>query len=534
LEYTKIPDWFRKEYNAKFLIKEIKIAEIEKDITTWAYFMIGIKLRVYQSWCIYNILSAKNKRIALCWARQLGKSIALGVFSFWATFYNKYPATVEKITTCYIMSRDDDTAKELLLKIRGLIKLGDRTVNQMKKVKKYFSMHYGKPDNQHQITWKNGSFIKSVPPTDTVIGKSASIFMVDEASKLKVLAPYTDKKLFYEIVEPTTSETNGFLIMSSTPNGATGLFYDLFDPDEIHETHEFKRIWFDYSVNREKEYLDFVENKKRNMETRGELKLWQQEYAAMFTVTQSSFFEVDDIMNGIEANLSKKYEWKESDCSLGVDYGMNPSRTVITVKTAIDGKITTINQIRFAADFDENNLMDESFENSFQNLRKRYKIRWVVADDCPQGVTTNNWLKTKGFPVQLFNFRSDQMTADGRNRGFYKYRTALKAKKIKYPNIRELIEEMKILEEIQLTVNVSVKAPRGRLCDCIDSEMMASMPFLEESGGFSSYVTKPVEKEKKETYRRKDQEWADLQVELDNSEMRKLLKEELENGKSKI
>lgn len=518
MKYTEIPKEFKRKWEKKFESNKQTLKEIESDIVKWAYFMLGVKLRLHQAWCIDRIINSKDKRIALCWARQLGKSIALGVFSFWATFYNKYPATVEKITTCYIMSRDDETAKELLEKIRGIIQMGDRQIYKLKKVKHYFTSKYGKPDNQHQITWRhNHSFIKSVPPTDTVVGKSASIFIVDEAAKLKVLSPYTDKRLYYEVIEPTTSETNGFLILSSTPNGATGLFYDVFDPDEMNDEHTFERIWFPYKIRKVQEYANFVEDKKKDMEQTGELKLWQQEYMAMFTVTQNSFFDIKDIENSIDEDRTIIYEWKKSKCTMGIDYGMNPSRTVITIKTNIDEKLTTLNQIRFPAEFDENSLMDDTKENSIPSLLKRYNVWKIIVDDCPQGVTINNWMRNKGYPVELFNFRTDQSKGD-RNRGFYKYRTALKAGKIRYPNIPTLIDEMKILEETQLAINVSIKAPRGSLCDCIDSEMMATMPFLEENT-FSSYTTE----EQNSTLHNAsqsvslDREWEEIKLSRDNT-----------------
>jgi len=512
MELTKIPEWFEKEYNKKFEQETLTLIQIEEDIITWAYFMLGIKLRIYQAWCIYNIMHSKKKRIILCWARQVGKSIALGIFAFWATFYNKYPATVENITTCFIMSRDDDTARELVEKIKGIIKMGDLRVFKLKGITNYFSQYFDKPSNQHQVTWKNRSFIKATAPTDTIIGKSASIFLGDEAAKWKVLSPYNDTRIYYEVIEPTTSETGGFLILSSTPNGCKGLFHSIFDPDEKNETHEFERIWFDYAINKDEDYQKFVENKKTIMENRGELKLWQQEYGAQFTVTQSSFFDIEDIDMGVNNTFSCHYVYKQP-CSMGIDYGMNPSRTVITIKAKVGEKIATINQIRFPVDFNENLLIDEKFENSLQSLRKRYKIRWIVADDCPQGNFINRWMKNKGYPVKLFNFRTDQTKGD-RNRLFYTYRTALKAREIKYPLIKDLINEMKIIEEIQHEINVSIKAPRGSLCDCVDSEVMASLPFLEENSGITSSTTevKKLRTIKSSETVTLDKEWENLKA----------------------
>jgi hypothetical protein len=510
MEFTKIPDWFKEEYDKKFLKKTLTLKEIEQDIVTWAYFMLGVKLRDYQAWCIHNIINSKTKRIALCWARQVGKSISLGIFAFWATFYNKYPATVENITTCFIMSRDDDTARELVEKIRGIIKMGDLRVFRLKKIENYFSQHFDKPSNQHQITWENRCFIKATAPTDTIIGKSASIFLGDEAAKWKVLSPYDDVKIYYEVIEPTTSETGGFLILSSTPNGCKGLFHSIFDPEDSQDTHEYERIWFNYAINDDPDYNKFVENRKTTMEKRGELKLWQQEYGAQFTVTQSSFFDIADIEGGVNETLTCHYSYAQ-DCSMGIDYGMNPSRTVITIKSDINGKFTTINQIRFPAIFDENLLMDKDFDNSIINLMKRYKIKWIVADDCPQGNMMNKWMQNKGYPIRLHNFRTDQTKGD-RNRSFYKYRTALKAKNIKYPKLKDFIEEMKILEEVQHEINVSIKSPRGSLCDCVDSEIMACLPFLDDNAGLESTTTNPKKKMKPTESMTIDSEWEELRA----------------------
>ena len=90
MEYTKIPDWFEKEYKEKFETTSRTIKEIDEDPVLWAWFKFGIKFRLHQAYCVHRILTSKNKRIIICWARQLGKSIGLGIFDLWATKHNKY------------------------------------------------------------------------------------------------------------------------------------------------------------------------------------------------------------------------------------------------------------------------------------------------------------------------------------------------------------------------------------------------------------------------------------------------------------
>jgi hypothetical protein len=517
MDYTKVPDSFKEEYDKKFIPRKLSLKEIEDDPVTWAYVILGIRLRIYQAWMIKQIL--ENQRVAICCSRQIGKSLTLGVIAFWASFYNKFPATVENITTFYIMSRDEDTAMELITKIRGLILMGDKTVFDTKGIDHYFSRNYGAPDNSHQISWKhNSSFIKSVPPTDTCVGKSSSIFFIDEAAKLKVQSPYTDKRLYYEVIEPTTSQTNGKIILCSTPNGIANNFADIMDVEDRQRSTEFVRLWFPYTINSEEiKYIDFVNEKRKIMEARGELKLFQQEYLSLFTVTQNSFFEVEDVDNAVNDSLSLQYDSK-LDCAMGIDYGMSESRTVLTITALIEGKITLLNQIRFDSNFNENQLLDESFDNSIPTLMKRYGIQRIVADNCPNGDFCNRWMQSKGYPVTLYNFRSNQTQTEdmSRNKGYYRFRTALKAKRLMIPRIPVLIEEMKILEETQLLINVSIKSPRGQLCDTIDSFLLSALPFLEDQTGVTSYVVKEKELPKQLETREFDSEWAVLSESKNN------------------
>jgi hypothetical protein len=513
---TEIPEEFLAEYEAKFLPRKLTTKEIEADPVLWADMMLGIRLRVYQAWVIKLIMDG-NKRIAICTGRQLGKSMVVAIFTFWATYYNKFPATVENITAGYIVSRDDDTATELIEKIRGLVKGGDRVVFAKKHIEHYFSSKIVKPKTQHQITWENRSFIKSTPPTDTIVGKSASIFFIDEAAKLKVTTPYTDRRLFYEVIEPTTSQTNGTIIVASTPNGIGNWFADIFDPDEKQEKHEFIRVWYPYTISKDESYINFVKDKQNIMEQRGELRLWQQEYMASFQTTQQAFFDPKDIDKAIDTALSIHYDWRETDCSMGIDYGMSESRTVITIKTLLNGVATTLNQIRFPKDFDENLLMDNNYENSIPSLMRRYKIRFIVADRCPGGDMTNKWMKNQGYPIKEYNFRTNQVSVEdmNRNKGFYKYRTALKCGKIRFPLLTELINEMKILEEVQLVINISIRPPKGMLSDCIDSELMAAIPLIGEDTGVGSFVVSNDNIEGNSAMI--DTEWDDMRIGLDNT-----------------
>ncbi len=550
--FTKIPKEFREDYNKKFnpIKDNEEIARKSKeDPVIFAYYFLNIRVRLHQAYVIHKILTCKKKRIALCWARQLGKSIDLGLFLIWATWYNQFPTTVARITGTYIISTTDETAMELLGKIREIINQADTHMEQFVGTG-YFLNNMKEPNNTHQITWKHGDFIKSVPPTRKVLGKSASYMIVDEAANLD---SDEDPDVFYEKrVSPTVDETGGYIILSSTPEGPLGFFYNEFDPEDRNPDRDFERTWFSFEIfkpnkyditgktskqirekffeyqiyineNKSKwtkqeleveedelsrlKYCTSVINKKEKAEREGTIKLWQQQRMAMFTVTQSSFFDNEDIEGGIK-DTPQLYEYKDTPCAAGYDYGMTTARTVITIRTMIKGEIIEIFQHRCPAGFDNNKLRDPKWEHSIQRLNRRYNLSLgVYADDCPNGNDTNNWIKSNMPQVQLYlyNFRSDQMSkTDGINRNCaaYSYRARLKEGILKLPKWNAIqISEMKIIQETLQKVLITIKAPEGQHCDTFDSDMMACIPFLDMKSNMDFEVdTFNVDEEEKEEH----------------------------------
>ena len=510
--FTKIPDSFKEEYKKKFIQlsnDEIQI-QSEKDPIIFAYYFLGKKVRIHQAYIMIRILKAKaegKNRVAMCLARQLGKSVMLALFLIWAAWYNKFPATITNITTIYLISRDDPASTELLDKIRGILRDGDKHMIQYVNFDNFFDGSLRDPNNTHQITFLNDCFIKSIPPTGQVLGKSASVMVIDEAHRLSCEDP---DKFFNQFVVPTTAETGGMIILSSSPEGIIGFFYEAIDPEGKHEDNPYERIWFDHAVFNDgsKEsigYQKFVADEKKRLSQEGKLKHWQQEYGALFTVTQSSFFTYEEVEGAIE-DTTKEYEWKDTPCSVGYDFGIKTSRTVITVRTMFKDKVYQLFQYRCPADFDTNKLIDPAWEHSIQRLKKRYNLFMIIVDDSAPGDTINRWLEANsGIPLKKYNFRSDQMSkSDGLNRNCvaYSYRAKLKEGKLKIPkwNLTQQFE-MKIIQETEQKVLILIKSPDGQLCDTFDSDMMACIPFLDMEDSYSFDVDIPraddIEEEEK-------------------------------------
>lgn len=495
LNYTEIPKEFREEYKKKFEDVDLdKVAELaEQDPTIFSYFFLGQKLRLHQAYIIHQILIALPKtkligpRIAMCIARQLGKSIAFCVFALWACFYNKYPATMFENTNIYITSRDDPAAKDVVKKIKKMIRLGDMEMVRYGRGHDFFTGSLSQPTNAYEITFLNDAYIGSFPPTLTALGKSASWFFVDEAHRLNCTD--TDPETFFDNASSIVSETGGGICLSSSPQGTTGFFYKAIDPEKENPDNEYTASWWSHEIwdDGTKSCLKhkaFVASEKIRLTLAGRFKMWQQEHMASFTVTEESFFEHKDLEDA-RKETTQLYEYRDSLCSAGFDYGMNNSRTVITIRTIVEGVITEIFQFRGEEGFDNNLLHDPKWEHSIQKLKRRYDLSLgVYADDCPNGNDHNKWMiKHSGLQIFLYNFRSDQMSKkDGLNRNCvaYTYRARLIEGKLKLTFWNKIqLSEMKNVQEIEQKVNITIKAPTGYLCDTFDSDMLACIPFLD-------------------------------------------------------
>lgn len=486
--FTKIPDDFREQYKEKFTLTDNKEIErrAELDPVIFMFYYLGKTLRLHQAFIINKIIISKNKRVAACWARQLGKSICLGGFLVWSCWYNKYPVTISNLTVNYLVSKEDESSVEFLEKIRLILYDADRHMNKIVEDERYFTGSLKDPNNMHQITFMNNCFIKSIPPTMKAVGKSASWLVIDEAHRLRCTEQ--DPDTFFDLASAIVAETGGGIILSSSPEGVIGFFHRAIDPDDQYPENKFESFWFDHSIWEDdsiecKRYQAFVAEQKERMTAAGRFKYWQQEYGSLFTVTETAFFEHSDIEDSIR-DTPNKYEWKETPCSLGIDYGIKTSRTVLTVRTKIKDEIIQVFQCRCVADFDINNLVNPEWEHSVQRLKKRYNLFMIIPDDCPQGDSTNRWLESNsGIQVKKYNFRSDQMSkTDGINRNClaYSYRASLKEGKLKIPKWNKQQQyEMKIVQETEQKVLISIKAPIGKLCDTFDSDMMACLPLLD-------------------------------------------------------
>lgn len=485
----------------------------KKHPTPFVYKYLGIKPYKYQNSILrrYRDLPAtygwdkrvKSERMIVCKPRQIGISYCVAFLAIWYAFMDKAHSGVHNDTKVIIISRSDRQAVKLMALIQKLCFHKEIVNSEIEKGR-------GSPLSKTEMHFKNGSWIKCYPPTDAARGETADLLICDEAA-------FIDRDIFKDALEPTVSAVGGKIILVSTPKGQSGLFFELFDPHDIYPEHEYERFWFHWKYCENELQKKLIEQKYKSAKLTGNLKNFDQEYGALFTVDEEAFFEDGDVERGLDKELCTEYERKDLPCSIGIDYGMTRSATVISVITHSNNKLRLIFQFA-EIDFDLNRLTDGEWEHSIQKLMKRYNVHHVVVDDCPQGDQTNKKLEDLGYPVMRFDFKSDRYLGE-KNRGLYIFRSNLKQNRIKYPDIRALMGEMKSMQEIRMPGSnyMKIKAPQGYNDDRVMSLMMACYPFLNDDNNFSSVlvdyekVQERIDKDKKKNEDgRFDQQWDDI------------------------
>jgi hypothetical protein len=445
-----------------------------------AFFMfhyLGLRPFGWQA-SVLRAVEGGDRRVVVCSSRQIGKSVLVAVLALWAAWFNLFPSGVGGDTKVGIVSRSDSQAKKLVREIRKLIRAGDSWCLSKFGVEKGISSGLvgGERSTLFMLTFENGSSIQSFPPTDAIRGETLDWVFVDEAR-------YVPDEVFNEVIVPTVSSTDGGVFVTSTPAGVGGWFFDLFDPEDRFGDQGFCRFWFPWSVCERGAQRGFIEREKVRYERMGAIRSFDQEYGALFTAAVNKFFDPVKVDEGVVEGWSYVGEWR-GECCLGIDFGIKRCRTVLSVCGLDGGVVRLLYQFVYPEGSEDHSIVDDVVD-----LSRRFNLVRVVSDDCPQGHGTNQALVGRGFNVELFNFRSDQSKGE-RGRGYYLFRSALCAGKVGFPLDRDLVGEMKGLEEEQKSMFVSIRAPPSLRDDRIDSFMMAALFFVrvDDGGGFSSGV----------------------------------------------
>jgi hypothetical protein len=278
---TKRPDQ-KMEYTPEMLQEYIKCSQDPIYFAENYYYIVSthndkgkqlMKLYDFQK-SILTSFVAKQHNI-LCAARQVGKSTISCMYILWVTFFTKDFSVAILANKQRAATELMDDIKNAYYEMPDWLKPGQREWNEL------------------NIEFDNGSkIIAAATSKDAIRGQSINLLFVDEFAHL----PANVAQEFWTAVLPTIGGKDGRCIIVSTPNGAAGLYYDLWKKAiQNADGNSFvahKASW-DSVPGRDEEW-------KKNMISalgdNGKLQ-FAQEYELSFTGSTKTLIEGKALMN---------------------------------------------------------------------------------------------------------------------------------------------------------------------------------------------------------------------------------------------
>jgi hypothetical protein len=462
----------------KYLDSQLDVSEVTPEIASqnvfvFARYFLGVTPFQWQG--VFLRAMQEERLLAAVTPRQCGKTLAISIDALWNAVYNKKP-TGKGVTTICIVSATEEQAKKVLADIIDLVYKGDYEVEMLTKgkVKKYFSSQIAtKGKSKSHLKFRDGSQIICLPATDAVRGYSFSKVYVDEAAFLE------NPNFLSEKIEPTVAFTKGSIILTSTPAGIGGPFYTLFDPEDKRRQHRYYRLWFGKESMVEPELQRDLQLLKEEAIAGGKLNAYYQEYEAEFTSSVDLFLSPSKIESMTTEDLrlhplESFYDvGLDETISIGVDFGMSVSKTVITVVSYSDsdGAVRLLNQ--FVYEYGT----DAFVVDDIVKLYHRYRADFLVIDYCPESYFAAEQMRSRG--LALFEFRFGSMKVSAYN----SLRQWINKGSILIPNdgTADLRLELSSLRERKTNLTTKIEKPQGGSDDRADSLLLACYPFFEYS-----------------------------------------------------
>jgi len=488
--YTEIPQEYYDTYEDWFKLNTIKnkfngnlFNACRAHPVYFAYYLLGIKLRVYQVFAIDQMV--KKRFIYMLWGRRLGKSTIFKIFALWSAFNNVFPVGLTQTTKNLIIAHTVDSVEDYITEIDAFLEQGDRRVEQLfngKLGSKYFTSKKpkkgkskAKDTSQKTSLFNNGwNTIEVYPPTPKARGKGGSVMFLDELASWK---DYTtdEYKIYNDVIRPIiTDNTYTKIFCATTPDGKSGLAYDLF-PVDGHKT-VYEAIWFPFWIRDDENYLKSMYETFLEYQAQGREQSFRQEFMAEFISASSTYFSVENEVEKVFDDRLEMYPTYVGECEVGIDFGgSKTSHTVITVSTLNEeGKIQRLWHHRYPVGEDmtlQQDIID--LYHRFPNITKFH------IDSQGGGSSFYSWF-TNTFGsgmIDLVVFRKEKVDL------YKQFKIACFQNRVKSYYDPDLYKEM-------VEFRIDLKPPTNGTDDMLDSFMLSCKDWLVKKDTGEYFVIK--------------------------------------------
>ena len=324
-----------------------------------------------------EFLQDQSKRIVLLWSRQSGKSHTIAAKAIWHSL--SYPKTLSLIVA-------PSLRQSMILSDRIQDHLANLTPQQRRK--------WITKQQRTQILFSNQSRIIALPCSENLLrGYTAHVIIADEANFFQ-----NDQDIFYSILLPMLSTTNGTLIASSTPWNRDSVFYK-FTQDTGFRKYV---VTCEEAVKAGLMTQQFIDQMKQLLPT----ERFQREYESQFVEDVDAWLTQSLIVSCIDSNLEPYYfqDMPKGEFYVGVDFGKEQDYSVVLVVEKFPNAAKMVHVHRFPLHTEFASVIGyvKSLQDRWQTVRAVYADitgvgGYIVEDMVRSGIQN---IKGVNFTVQ--------------------------------------------------------------------------------------------------------------------------------------
>ena len=293
-----------------------EMTDLPLDPVTFALSLFRFKCNEYQA----KLLRDASKRIVVRWSRQSGKTTCIALRAIW--FAIMHPKTLTLIVAP---------------SLRQSMIMSDRIQDFLASLSKDQHMQMIEKLQRATVRFKNGSRIVALPNSPQLLrGYTANQVLADEANFFK-----DDDLVFYNVLYPMLSTTDGALIVSSTPWNRDSVFY------RMCQSSDFSRhiVTCEDVARSGLVKQSFIDEMKSQLP----FERFQREFMSEFVEDIDAWLTQSLIVSCIESNL-QPYDFQEApqgEFYVGVDFGKEQDFSVVLVADKSEVALRIVHVHRF-------------------------------------------------------------------------------------------------------------------------------------------------------------------------------------------
>jgi phage FluMu gp28-like protein len=277
--------------------------------------LFNFKPKDYQA----ALLEDNSKRIAVRWSRQAGKTTCIALRAIW--FALTHPKTLTLIVAP---------------SLRQSMIMSDRIGDFLGGLSSDYKCYIEKLQRT-TVRFSNGSRIVALPNSPQLLrGYTANQVITDESGFFK-----DDQLVFYSVLYPMLSTTDGILIASSTPWSKDSVFYQMCQSSEFTK----HLCTCDDVVKSGLVKQSFMDEMRAQLP----FERFQREFMAEFVEDVDAWLTQSLIVSCIDSNL-QPYDFQDQpkgEFYIGVDFGKEMDFSVVLVMQKVGALVQAVHVHRF-------------------------------------------------------------------------------------------------------------------------------------------------------------------------------------------